>query len=99
MPSLSPIRVSVMPQRSSKRYQSALLRARRETSSPSTVHSCVGHEPCEDFDRESFVFVLQCFPHVDFVEKQVEETQISLQGSPPSLRRSSRSRFRVQRGG
>src|SRR5271169_1262764 len=32
-----PIRVSVRPQRSSKRYQSALLRARRETSRPSTI--------------------------------------------------------------
>src|ERR1035438_1372447 len=37
MPSLSPISVSVMPHRSSRRYQSALLRARRETSRPSTI--------------------------------------------------------------
>src|SRR5260370_11018060 len=40
MPSLSPISVSVMPQRSSRRYQSALLRARRETSRPSTIPTC-----------------------------------------------------------
>jgi len=36
-PSASPIRVSVIPQRSSSRYQSALLDGRRETSSPSTM--------------------------------------------------------------
>src|SRR5437899_1237785 len=32
--------VSVRPQRSSRRYQSALLRARRETSRPSTIPTC-----------------------------------------------------------
>src|SRR5262252_7364381 len=37
MPSLSPTRVSVMLQRSNKRYQSALLRATRETSRPNTM--------------------------------------------------------------
>src|SRR6266566_2773206 len=37
MPSLSPTRVSVMLQRSNRRYQSALLRATRETSSASTM--------------------------------------------------------------
>src|SRR5215472_1896006 len=36
-PSLSPIKVSVMTHRSSKRYQSALLRASRETSSPRMI--------------------------------------------------------------
>src|ERR1700676_2446859 len=36
MPSASPISVSVRPPRSMRRCQSALLRARRETSSPST---------------------------------------------------------------
>src|SRR5215469_14153183 len=37
MPSPSPTRVSVTPHRSNKRYQSALLRAKRETSRPSTI--------------------------------------------------------------
>src|SRR6516164_9646149 len=32
--------VSVRPQRSSRRYQSALLRARRDTSRPSTIPTC-----------------------------------------------------------
>src|SRR3989304_2422098 len=37
MPSPSPIKVSVMPQRSRSRYQSALLRASREISGPGTI--------------------------------------------------------------
>ena len=37
MPSASPISVSVIPARSSSRYQSLLLRASRETSSDSTI--------------------------------------------------------------
>src|SRR6516165_4180970 len=37
MPSLSPTSVSVMLQRSNRRYQSALLRATRETSRPNTM--------------------------------------------------------------
>src|SRR5207247_2312257 len=37
MPSASPMSVSVVPQRSSSRYQSALLRASRETSNPSMM--------------------------------------------------------------
>src|SRR5271165_1606833 len=37
MPSLSPTSVSVMLQRSNRRYQSALLRAIRETSRPNTM--------------------------------------------------------------
>jgi len=63
------------------------------------VCGCVGDEPCEDFDRETLVFVLQGFPDVDFVEQEVEEIQISLQVGPPSLRRNLRSRFPMQRGG
>src|SRR6516165_4587652 len=43
MPSASPMSVSVRPQRSSRRYQSALLRARRETSRPSEQQSIVEH--------------------------------------------------------
>jgi hypothetical protein len=37
------------------------------------VYGCVGDEPCEEFDRENLLVVLQCFPHIDFVEKKVEE--------------------------
>jgi tRNA isopentenyl-2-thiomethyl-A-37 hydroxylase MiaE len=37
MPSLSPSSVPVTEQSSISRYQSALLRARRETSNPSTI--------------------------------------------------------------
>src|SRR5439155_27102396 len=39
-PSASPISVSVIEHRSSRRYQSALLRAMRDTSSPRMMPTC-----------------------------------------------------------
>jgi hypothetical protein len=62
--------------------------------------ACVRDEPCQDVDREDFVFVLQGFPRVGFVEKQIEEVQIVfLHRGSPGLLGSCRSRFAVQRGG
>ncbi len=49
------------------------------------VYGCVGDEPCEEFDRENLLVVLQCFPHVDFVEKKIEEIQISSARMPSSF--------------
>ena len=59
----------------------------------------MGHELCEDFDRDSLGFALQSFPGVDFLEQKVEETHILLQGGPPLLRLNTASRFPVERGG
>jgi hypothetical protein len=42
--------------------------------------------------------VFQCFPDVDFLEQEVEEFQISLQGRPPWLR-DRPPRFAVERVG
>src|SRR5215471_21530236 len=63
------------------------------------VCGCAGDEPGEDFDRERPGFVFQCFPYVDFLEQEVEEFQISLQGCPPWLRWDRPLRFSVERGG
>ena len=56
-------------------------------------------EPCEGFDCESSLFVLQGFPNVDFLEQKVEEMQILLQGGPPCSQWNLPSRFPVERGG
>jgi len=62
--------------------------------------ACIRYEACQDVDREDFVLVVQCFPRVGFVEKQIEEIQIVfLQWGSPWLPASFGSRFAVQRGG
>ena len=54
----------------------------------------VDEEPRQDIDRETFVFVVQCFPGAAFVEKQIEETRILFRQwcSPSFPPRMSRQR-------
>src|SRR5215470_17725851 len=89
--------VSVRPQRSSRRYQSALLRARRDTSSPSTIPTCPSATsavrrakplrstiPAPDRPRSSSITTICCTgqPSVDALAHATLGHELVLVGRP-----------------
>ena len=41
-----------------------------------TIRERLSDEASQNFDRESFVFLVQGFPHVGFAEQKIEQVQI-----------------------
>ena len=89
MPSAPAIKVPVIPARSSSRYQPALLRASRETSSDSTIPTCprpTWAASCANPDR----------PAADAPEtpRSSSITVTALRGQPSPCARDTRSYWR-----
>ena len=90
MPSASAISVSVIPARSSSRYQSALLRASRETSSARTIPTCPRPTwAASSANPERPVALAPDTPRSSSI------TRTALRGQPNSAARAARSYWRA----